>query len=133
MFVLAYRQDNNDRQSFSRFYLPNVMVKDYDVIIDKLAFFDLPIKTEEEAYENILDISRNNEYTTGNLLDYDYFKKYYKLIAIDLSKQQELEENEDLIQQINFTGRLEQAPVFIIIEKKENTILEYSQNFANVI
>ena len=133
MFVLAYRQDNNDRQSFSRFYLPNVMVKDYDVIIDKLAFFDLPIKTEEEAYENILDISRNNEYTTGNLLDYDYFKKYYKLIAIDLSKQQELEENEDLIQQINFTGRLEQASVFIIIEKKENTILEYSQNFANVI
>ena len=133
MFVLAYGQDNNDRQSFSRFYLPNVMVKDYDVIIDKLAFFDLPIKTEEEAYENILDISRNNEYTTGNLLDYDYFKKYYKLIAIDLSKQQELEENEDLIQQINFTGRLEQASVFIIIEKKENTILEYSQNFANVI
>ena len=46
----------------------------YNVIIDKLAFFDLPIKTEEEAYENILDISRNNEFTTGNLLDYDYFK-----------------------------------------------------------
>ena len=78
LFVLAYGQDNNDRQSFSRFYLPNVMIKDYNVIIDKLAFFDLPIKTEEEAYEKIIDISRNNEYTTGNLLDYDYFKKYYK-------------------------------------------------------
>ena len=50
------------------------MVKDYIVIIDKLAFFDLPIKTEEEAYEKIIDICRNNEYTTGNLLDYDYFK-----------------------------------------------------------
>ena len=99
------------------------MVKDY-VIIDKLAFFDLPIKTEEEAYEKIIDISRNNEYTTGNLLDYDYFKKHYKLIAIDLSKQQE---NEDLIQQINFIGRLENAAsVFIIIEKKENNILEFS-------
>ena len=81
------------------------MVKDFNVIIDKLAFFDLPIKTEE-VYEKIIDISRNNEYTTGNLLDYDYFKKYYKLIAIDLSKQQVLQENEDLIQQINFTGRL---------------------------
>ena len=92
MFVLAYGQNNNDRQSFSRFYLPNVMVKDYNVIIDKLAFFYLPIKTEEEAYEKIIDISRNNEYTTGNLLDYDYFKKY-KLIAIDLSKQQVLQEN----------------------------------------
>ena len=133
LFVLAYRTADN-RQSFSQFYLPNVTVKDFNVIIDKLAFFDLPIKTEEEDYEKIIDISRNNEYTTGNLLVYDYFKKHYKLIAIDLSKQQVLQENEDLIQQINFIGKLEEAAnVFIIIEKKENTILEFSQNFANVI
>ena len=134
LFILAYGQNNNDRQSFSRFYLPNVMVKDYNVIIDKLVFFDLPIKTEEETYEKIIDISRNNDYTTGNLLDYDNFKKYYKLIAIDLSKQQVLQENEDLIQQINFIGRLEQAAnVFIIIGKKEHIILEFSENFANVL
>ena len=133
LFVLAYQAADN-RQSYSQFYLPKVMVKDYNVIINKLAFFDLPIKTEEEAYEKIIDISRNNEYATGNLLDYDYFKKYYKLIAIDLSKQQVLQDNEDLIQQINFIGRLTEATnVFIIIEKKENTILEFSQNFANVI
>ena len=93
LFVLAYRTADN-RQSFSQFYLPNVMVKDYNVIIDKLAFFDLPITTEKEEYEKTIDISKNNEYTTGNLLDYDYFKKYYKLIAIDLSKQQVLQENE---------------------------------------
>ena len=137
MFFLAYQDDannNDNKQSFSQFYLPRAMVKDYSVIIDKLAFFDLPIKNEEEAYEKIIDISRNNEYTTGNLLDYDYFKKYYKLIAIDLSKQQVLQENEDLIQQINFVGRLEEAAsVFIIIEKKEETILEFSQNFGNVL
>ena len=133
LFVLAYQTADN-RQSYSQFYLPKVMVKDYNVIIDKLAFFDLPIKTEEEAYEKIKDISRNNEYTIGNSLDYDYFKKYYKLIAINLSKQQVLQENEDLIQQINFIGRLTEAPnVFIIIEKKENTIFEFSKNFANVI
>ena len=115
LFVLAY-QNTDDRQSFSQFYLPNVML---------LAFFDLSIKTEEEEFEKI---------TTGNLLDYDYFKKYYKLIAIDLSKQQVLQENEDLIQQINFIGKLEEAVnVFIIIEKKENTILEFSQNLASVI
>ena len=76
LFVLAY-QAADVRQSFSEFYIPKVMVKDFNVIIDKLAFFDLPIKTEEEVYEKIIDISRNNEYTTGNLLDYDYFKKYY--------------------------------------------------------
>ena len=133
LFVLAYPTADN-RQSYSQFYLPKVMVKDYNVNIDKLIFFDLPIKTEEEAYEKIIDISRNNEYTTGNFLDYDYFKKYYKLIAIDLSKPQVLQENEDLIQQINFIGRLEEeANVFIIIVKKEHTILEFSQNFANVI
>ena len=133
LFVLTY-QNADDIQSFSQFYLPNVMVKDYNVIIDKLAFFDLPIKTKEEAYEKIIDISRNNEYTRGNLLDYDYFKKHYKLIAIDLSKQKVLQENEDLIQQINFIGKLEEAAnVFIIIEKKENTILEFTQNLDNVI
>ena len=64
MFVLAY-QNSDDRQSYSQFYLPRVMVKVFTVITDKLAFFDLPIKTEEEAYEKIIDIRRNNEYTTG--------------------------------------------------------------------
>ena len=124
LFVLAYQvDDNNNRKSFTQYYVPKVMIKYFNVIIDKLAFFDLPIKTEEEAYENIIDISRNNEYTTGNLLDYDYFKKYYKLTAIDLSKQQVLQENEDLIQQTNFIGRLDidvnaRANVFIIIKKK---------------
>ena len=133
LFVLAY-QNADDRQSFSEFYLPRVMVKDFNIIIDKIAVFDLPIKTEEEVYEKITDINRNNEYTTGNLLDYDYFKNYYKLIAIDLSKQQVLQENEDLIQQINFIGRLtEAANVFIIIKKNEHTLLEFSQNFANVL
>ena len=128
-FILAY-QTADDRQSFHQFYLPKLMVKDFNVIIDKLAFFDLPIKTEE-AYEKIVDIRKNNEYTTGNLLDYDYFKKYYKLIAIGLSKQQVLQKNEDLIEQINFIGRLEEAAnVFIIIDFR---ILEFSQNFANVL
>ena len=133
LFVLAY-QTADDRQSFPQFYLPKVMVKDFNVIIDKLAFFDLPIKTEKEAYGKIIDISRNNEYTTGNLLDYDCFKKHYKLIAIDLSKQQVLQENKDLIQQISFIAKLEEAAnLFIIVEKKENTTLEFSQNLANVI
>ena len=75
--VLSYAvdDDNYNRQSYSQFYLPKVIVKNYNVVIDKLAFFDLPMKTKEETYEKIIDISRNNEYATGNLLDYDYFKK----------------------------------------------------------
>ena len=71
-------------------------------------------------------MSRNNVYTTGNLLDYEYFSKHYKLIAIDLSKQTELE-NPDLKQQINFIGRLEQnnATMFFIIEKKKKPLLDF--------
>ena len=67
LFVLAYRTAD-DRQSFSQFYLPKVMVKDCNVIIDRLSFFNMPIKTEDEAYEKVIDISRNNEYTTGKFI-----------------------------------------------------------------
>ena len=78
----------------------------------------MPVKTKEEAYEKIIEISKNNNYTTGNLLDYEYFSKHYKLIAIDLSKQIKLE-NPDLKQQINFIGKLEddRATMFFINEK----------------
>ena len=123
LFVLAYESDVtniDNKTSFSIFYLPKVIIKDFNVIIDKLPFFDLPVRNEEEAYEKIIDMVNNSEYNTGNLLNYDYFKKFYKLVAIDLSKQQVLQENKDLIQQISFIGRVEQeAAIFVIIEKKK--------------
>ena len=75
-------------------------------------------------------MSRKSDYTTGNLLDYDYFKDHCKLITIDLSRQIEFE-NSDLKQQINFTGRLERnegATMFFIIDKKEETTFDFSQN-----
>ena len=80
-------------------------------------------------------MGRNNDYTTGNLLDFEYFSKREKLITIDLSKQIELE-NSDLKQQLNFTGRLkrnEGATMFLIIEKSEKTPFEFSQNAATVV
>ena len=78
----------------------------------------MTVKNKEEAYEKIMSISKNNDYTTSNILHYEYFSKYYKLIAIDLSKQIE-SENPDLRQQINFAGKLEndKATMFFIIEK----------------
>ena len=63
-----------------------------------MRFFDMPVKNKEEEYEKIIEISKNNDYTTGHLLDYEYFSKHYKLIAIDWSKQIELE-NPDSRQQ----------------------------------
>ena len=81
-----------------------------------------------------MSISKNNDYTTGNLLDYEYFSKYYKLIAIDLSKQIELE-NPDLRQQINFIGKLEddKATMLFIIEKSEEITFEFLQNSVSII
>ena len=76
------------------------------MLIDGKCSFDVPVKTKEEAYEKIMSIGKNNDYTTDNLLDYDYLSKHYKLIVIDLSKQIELE-NPDLRQQINFIGKRE--------------------------
>ena len=89
------------------------------------SFFDVPVKNKE-AYEKILSISRNTDYTTGKLLGYEYFSKHYKLIAIDLSKHIELE-NPDLRQQINFIGKLknDKATMFLIIEKSEETTFKF--------
>ena len=83
-------------------------------MIDGKQVFEIPVKNKEEAYEEIIEMSKNNDYTTGNLLDYEYFKNHYRLTAIDLSKPIKLE-NLDLKQQINFIGRLEEdATVFFV-------------------
>ena len=98
-------------------------------------FFDTPIKNAEEAYEQINEMGRNNDYTTVNLLQYEYFSKHCKLIAINLNKQVELEKP-DLKQQINFIGRLEReggTTMFFIIKKSEETTFQFSQMAAIVV
>ena len=103
------------------------------MLIDGENLFDMPIKNCEEIYKQIIEMGRNNDYTTSNLLDYEYFTNY-KLITIDSSKQIELE-NSDLKQQINFTERLKRdqgATMFFINEKLEETTFEFSQNAARV-
>ena len=132
LFVLSF-ENEEDRTSFSKYYVPKVEIKDFNMLIDGKSFFDVPVKNKE-AYEKIMSIGKNNDYTTGNLLDYEYFSKHYKLIAIDLSKQIELE-NPDLRQQINFIGKLEddKATMFFIIEKSEETTFEFSQNSVSIM
>ena len=134
-FVLSF-ENENDKTSFSKYYVPNVQIKDIYVLIDRKRFFlTCQVKNDEETYEQIIKMGRNNVYMTGTLLDYEYFSKYYKLFAIDLSKQIELE-NPDLKQQINFIGRLEReggATMFFIIEKSEETTFEFSQNAATAV
>ena len=94
LFVLSFaRTATGDRRdSFSHCHVPNVRIKDFNVLIDGKRFFDLPVKNEKEAYEKIIEMSRNNDYTTGNLLDFAYLKKNYKQILTDLSKQTKLKD-----------------------------------------
>ena len=91
------------------------------------------VKNEEEAYEKIIKIRNNNNYTTGNLLDFTYFKENYRLIAIYLYKQTKLKDP----RQINFIGKLENqahgATIFFIIEKSEETKFNFSQNSVTII
>ena len=97
--------------------------------------FLTPYKNKEEAYEKITQMSKSNDSTTENLWDYDYFSNHYKVIAIDLSKQSELE-NSDLKQQTNFIGRLDEnngTTMFVINEKSEETTFEFSQNTVSVV
>ena len=93
-----------------------VEIKTFNTLIDNKSFFDQQVKSKQEAYEKLMEMSRNDEYTTGNLLDYLYHQKYCKLIAIDSSKQT----NTNIPQQMNFIGTLEEkngATMFFITEK----------------
>ena len=120
------------RDSFSHYYLPKVEIKDFNVLIDGKRFFDLPVKSEEEACEKIIEMSNSNDYTTGNLVDFAYFKENYRLITTDLSKQTKIKEP----QQINFIGKLEKdngATMFFVIKKSEETTFKFSQNSATII
>ena len=79
---LRINNNTGNRDSFSDYYVPNVEIKDFNVLIDGKSLFDLSVKNEEETYEKFIEMSNNNDYKTGNLLDFAYFKENYKLIAI---------------------------------------------------
>ena len=134
LFVLSFSRNNNtdSRYSFSDYYVPKVKINDFNVLIDGKSFFNLLVNNEEEAYEKIIDMSNNSDYTTGNLLDFAYYKKHYGLIALDLSKQTKLKDP----QQINFIGKLLRntgAAVFFIIEKSEETTFKFSQDSVTIV
>ena len=137
LFVLAFKNDDQ-RISNKRYYIPSVEIKDYNVMIDRKNFFDQPIKNDKVTYENIrkLATGQGDDCTTGYLLDYTYFKNFYEMIAIDLSKQQDLEADPKTIQQINFTANLDRAGntrIYFILEEAKETIFEFSQGNVKVL
>ena len=105
-------------------------------MIDGKNFFDHPINNDYKTYENItkIAIGQGGDYTTGCLLDYPYFKENYKMITIDLSKQQALDAKPRAIQQINFTENLHRAGnMLFIIEEAKETDIDFSRETVKVL
>ena len=106
LFVLSFKNGNTDpmRDSFDKYYMPLVEIKDFNALIDNKPFLDHPAKNKQEACEKLIEVSKNDDYTTRNILDYLYHQNYYELIGIDLSRKA----NASIPQQINFVGKLEE-------------------------
>ena len=133
LFVLSF-QNEEDRTSFSKYYVPKVEIKDFNVLIDGKGFFDVPVKNKEEAYEKIISISKNNDYTTGNFIGLWILLKTLQSNC-NRFKQTNWIRKSWLRQQINLIGKLEdnKATMFLIIEKSEETPFEFLQNSVSII
>ena len=133
LFVLAFENDD-DRTSNEQYYLPTVEMKDYNIMINGENFFDQPIKNNKVTYDNIRKIATGygDDCTTGCLLDYPYFANTYKMIAVDLSKQQALAADPRAIQQINI-DRVGNTRIYFILEEAIETILDLSQGTVKVL
>ena len=137
IFVLTFENDDH-RTSDERYYLPTLKIKDHNIMINGENFFDQPVKNNKVTYDNIrkIAIGYSDDCTTGCLLDYPYFTDTYKMIAVDLSKQQALDADPRAIQQINFTANLDRAGntrVYFILEETKETILDFSQGTVKVL
>ena len=134
---MAYSRAANepDINSLQKYYLPRIDLKKYNVIIDGRNFYDNAIESDIEKYRELkkVRIGKGEDYTTGSLLDYDYFKKHYKLVAVDLSKQKELDADPRAIQQIDFKYMLEtDSTIYWVLEKSKETILEFYKGTVKV-
>ena len=130
LFVTAYNrvdgQPNRDEQR--KYYLPRIDLNKYNVIIDERNFYDKPIESDIEKYRELKKvlIGKGEDYTTGSLLDFNYFDKHYKLVAVDLSKQKEVDADRRAIQQIEFKYMLgTNSTIYWVLEKSKETILEF--------
>ena len=131
-------ENENDRTSHSNYYLPKVEKKDDNVKIDGRNLFDQPINNDIKTYDKIRKIAtgQGDDYAIGCLLDYPFFKQNYKMIAVDLSKQQVLSADPRTIQKTNFTANLDRAgntTMFFTIEEAKETVLDFSQGTVKVL
>ena len=131
----AEQVNENNRNNYWRFYLPRTSITNYNVI-DGRNFYDQPINSDERQYDELrkVTLGKEDDYTTGCFLDYAYFKRDYKIIAVDLSKQKELDADLRAIQQIEFTGTVaNSSSVMTVLEESKETVLEFFKGTAKII
>ena len=137
LFVMAYNRANGQptRNGRRKYYLPRIDLEEYNVIIDERHFYDNPIESGIEKYRELkkVTIGKGEDYTTGSLLDFNYFDKRYKLVAVDLSKQKELDADPRAIQQVEFKYMLgTNSTIYWVLEKSKETILEFYKGSVKV-
>ena len=137
LFLMAYNRAAGQatRDGQRKYYLPRIDLKKYNVIIDGRNFYDNPIESDIEKYTELrkVMIGKAEDYSTGSLLDYNYFNKHYKLVAVNLSKQKELDADPRAIQQIELKYMLEtNSTIYWVLEKSKETILEFYKGTVKV-
>ena len=137
LFVMTFNRANGQptRNGQQKYYLPRIDLEKYNVIIDGRNFYDNPIESDIEKYTELkkVMIGKGEDYTTGSLLDFNYFDKHYKLVAVDLSKQKELDADPRAIQQIEFKYMLgTNSTIYWVLEKSKETILEFYKGTVKV-
>ena len=140
LFALAFDNTENgnkkvERDSHRKYFLPRANITNFNVLIDGRDFYDQSVNDQIKNYDEIRKIGtgKGDDYTTGCLLDYQYLKDHYQLIAVDLSKQKELDADPRAIQQTEFYGKLgTDSQVCIVLEKPKETVLEFYKGTAKV-
>ena len=141
LFTFALNNTDGDNKKVTKngarkYFLPRVNITNYNVLIDGRNFYDQPINDIIKQYDEIRKTAtgQENYYTAGCLLDYQYFKDHYNLIAIDLSKPKELDADSRAIQQIEFYGMLKTAlQVCTVLEKLKETTSQFSKGRPKVL
>ena len=141
LFVLALDNTNNganrvERNSHRKYFLPRVNITKYNVLIDGRNFYDQPISDQVRKYDELRKVTtgKGDDSTTECLLDYQYFKDHYQLIAVDLSKQKELDADPSAIQQTEFNGMLNtNSQTCTVLEKSKEIVLEFYKGTAKVL
>ena len=132
----AHGDNISDENSYIRYFLPRLEIKNYNIKIDGRNFYDHSINDSIKQYDEIRNIStgQGDDYTTRCLLDFAYLEKNCRLIAADLTKQKALDADSRAIQQIIFTGKADNSiKVYYILDKSKETILEFGKGATKVL